>query len=1038
MSSYPGSRSAILSPIFALLLIIAAALVVQAAAAVSFPPWTFKPVPSALPGGLSGAFVREIGEQGELFIETTTETGKTYGLVTGGVFTPILAIGQTAPGGGTFADGGDLTAYVASPTLVYITTKVSDGAAEVVRNFRWSSGSLEHLPVAAGVTYDLNRNDAHGRFVARRAVSPTQNEYWITDGLANGTPITLIDRLDISGAAVDGHKQQVAGITADGAFLIHETISSGTIDCVRQGRSGHTPHTPEGITSSTRIFWLGSRSGTLASGNDTNSGCFTNGTVIYAPIVNSAGDVLSQEGTFAASGGNYSSRLTKLVLYPADGSGAMDVAQGQAVNDAGPYFFLQPLALTEWQQPIFRAATDPQRLTEKLFSGPLPGTDAFTGNFDAGFGQDGTPIDLRGFSETGTVLVQARLADNSETLALGSANASAIFKWADPTGGSWNEANNWEPVQVPGANAETVFDLEASYDVNVGTRDTGRVRIENGSVGFTNGALTLLGPLTVGGDAAFNLPSGVLDTGELVVGALPPPDPLSPPTAHVFISNQGTQLTGATDIVIGAAGPGELFLSDAELLSSQVRIGVNAPGAAIAGGSNANWAMTSLAVGSGYTGTLELERGVVAAVEGQATIGHGATEQNYLATLSLDAAGAPLGTHLFLMQGLTVGQKLRGLLEVRNGGLVAVTGDVDMSAIEHSSTQPQHDGAIVLRGEHPTEHHPSKLYVEGDLRMGLDLFNARSHIEVLDGAELAIAGTMTMSVEPGSFSQLVVEGQGAAQSHVTMGTANTGEACFIGDRGESRVFVYAGARFECYFLYLGGQDPQGRGVAVVDRKGSATPATLSAHYQLAIGNDAASDRLGSGRLILRDGAVTAGTLYLFAGSSIEGTGSISVTAADNGIVVLAGTVAPGVNIAANEPPVEPSATAAQARSLAVQPGTLAISGSVTISPSAQITIDLQSVTDYDRLLVDGAVAVAGGTLTLAFGNGYAPKQGETFAFLQADSVAGAFSKTEIAGLAPGFEYQFETVNGALVLVALNNGVATSQGSYGIHLPLVVR
>jgi hypothetical protein len=67
-----------------------------------FPPWTFSPITSTVPVTATFPNVRELGENGEVFIEYTFNAVQTYGLVTGCTLTPIFAIGQAAPGGGTF------------------------------------------------------------------------------------------------------------------------------------------------------------------------------------------------------------------------------------------------------------------------------------------------------------------------------------------------------------------------------------------------------------------------------------------------------------------------------------------------------------------------------------------------------------------------------------------------------------------------------------------------------------------------------------------------------------------------------------------------------------------------------------------------------------------------------------------------------------------------------------------------------------------------------------------------------------------------
>jgi len=71
-------------------------------------------------------------------------------------------------------------------------------------------------------------------------------------------------------------------------------------------------------------------------------------------------------------------------------------------------------------------------------------------------------------------------------------------------------------------------------------------------------------------------------------------------------------------------------------------------------------------------------------------------------------------------------------------------------------------------------------------------------------------------------------------------------------------------------------------------------------------------------------------------------------------------------------------------------------------------------------------AKLGGKLVLNFGDGFVPKQGESYNVMQAGAFTSAFQTTTIAGLAPGFTYTLSATGGALNLVALNDGVATTR------------
>lgn len=89
-------------------------------------------------------------------------------------------------------------------------------------------------------------------------------------------------------------------------------------------------------------------------------------------------------------------------------------------------------------------------------------------------------------------------------------------------------------------------------------------------------------------------------------------------------------------------------------------------------------------------------------------------------------------------------------------------------------------------------------------------------------------------------------------------------------------------------------------------------------------------------------------------------------------------------------------------------------------------------------MVSGTASL-GGRLTLNFGNGYAPKQGDRLPLIEAATFTGALDEAAITGLAPGFQHTLDTTGGSLTLVALNDSVpATRPASRMLYLPLLRR
>jgi hypothetical protein len=139
------------------------------------------------------------------------------------------------------------------------------------------------------------------------------------------------------------------------------------------------------------------------------------------------------------------------------------------------------------------------------------------------------------------------------------------------------------------------------------------------------------------------------------------------------------------------------------------------------------------------------------------------------------------------------------------------------------------------------------------------------------------------------------------------------------------------------------------------------------------------------------------------GGAILGTGSLVIS--DQASLTNGGFIAPGLS-----------------------PGVLTIEGNYVQIGTGALGIEiggLEGGTQYDQLTVHGD-ATLDGTLDLMFINGFAPHQGDQFAFLNVtgDKV-GAFADVQIEHLAPGFQYSVANDGNAFILTALNDGVFLS-------------
>ncbi len=97
----------------------------------------------------------------------------------------------------------------------------------------------------------------------------------------------------------------------------------------------------------------------------------------------------------------------------------------------------------------------------------------------------------------------------------------------------------------------------------------------------------------------------------------------------------------------------------------------------------------------------------------------------------------------------------------------------------------------------------------------------------------------------------------------------------------------------------------------------------------------------------------------------------------------------------------------------LDPADFNISGNYTLS-SGELSMEVASLTSYDKLLVSGNTSISGGTLYLDFINGFHPSSGETFDLI-----------TSTGGIAGGFTSVDSNLNGSY---SFNNGILTINGA----------
>ncbi|MGB5254135.1 MAG: hypothetical protein WBN68_15605, partial [Sedimenticolaceae bacterium] len=121
----------------------------------------------------------------------------------------------------------------------------------------------------------------------------------------------------------------------------------------------------------------------------------------------------------------------------------------------------------------------------------------------------------------------------------------------------------------------------------------------------------------------------------------------------------------------------------------------------------------------------------------------------------------------------------------------------------------------------------------------------------------------------------------------------------------------------------------------------------------------------------------------------------------------------------------------------LSPGPLFIDGDYSQDALSQLIIEIAGLapgTEYDFLDITGNASLAG-EIILRFLDGFAPQVGDSFDFLR---VAGVLdigdALLRIENLADGFDYNVMTANGRLSLVALNDGRFLADDTSGVASP----
>ncbi|PYJ58267.1 MAG: hypothetical protein DME24_17015 [Verrucomicrobia bacterium] len=601
------------------------------------------------------------------------------------------------------------------------------------------------------------------------------------------------------------------------------------------------------------------------------------------------------------------------------------------------------------------------------------------------------------------------------------ASGGTFVEWVAGSDGSFGDASNWKPAngdppRVPEktdrVSDTALFASCANNLVNLGTEKADRLFLSCGNVIFRGGEFTAasledIPPSVELNDASLTLDNSILKSSHAWIGT----------TRSSAVTLTAAQWTNQGRIEVSRDGDGTLSIGTGSLVhSAEARIGNGTGhGKATVNGGGSVWTTGNIAIGAGGTGELTIESGGQVNSDG-AFIGQQPGLGNKVIVQGVAGAG-PSAWHV---AALEVGGAGTGQLAVKDGALVdaltlriarqpGVTGSVKVSGVGANSA--------------PSEISTGYLNV-GDAGVGELTIEGGGLVEAgqADIGETSGIGTVTVS---GSNAA------GDARSTLTVSDLADPTLSFFNVGGHS-----AGT-----LVIEGGGLVETPGLTLVFSELRTTPSEIQiagADAELDTGGLKVGGNGNTGAFVTLLGGTVKAQAGVFVGLNgvVRGFGYLlgnDVEVGDGGYVEPDSLVQE-VPLPPLSPQNAPGHTGglrkAEGRTGLGKEGgssstnTLTILGNYKQAAKGRLVIPIYGTNsnDYGQLIVSKA-ATLDGALELRFVNGFAPKQGDTFNFLQVGgAVSNGFATVEVKNLTPDFRFNVNTNGTNISLVALNDGV----------------
>lgn len=320
--------------------------------------------------------------------------------------------------------------------------------------------------------------------------------------------------------------------------------------------------------------------------------------------------------------------------------------------------------------------------------------------------------------------------------------------------------------------------------------------------------------------------------------------------------------------------------------------------------------------------------------------------------------------------------------------------------------------------------HGAGTTLTGSGRIDVGEANGRGWLQVQSEAEASPGEGLSVGIYDGSTGTLDITDNGKLIT--AGGTAILGG----GSRATSSTTITRGGQLSALDVLVFAKPSGASTVAVAAAPSDTTPTLLSATDQLEVGF--AHEEAGPALVTATGGAfISAGKTLLVGQNGILNTsgGKTKVGVTDfpaaGTVRVGAGGVLGGSGRIIGNIQVDDGGKLAPGAS----PGVLTIQGTGQIKSGGRLEIEVSGAaagTDFDQIHLTGSCAISGGVLAIRFIDGFSPRNGQSYTFLQAGGgITGTFTNIEVTGVAAGFAYHTVSGSGGLSLRADNDGTATS-------------